>query len=61
MINLKLYLYMYYMKYIYITGYCFWCGKTNYYSYLTYNKTYCYICKNYTDLKFKDMGKWCWA
>lgn len=49
------------MKYIYYTGHCFWCGKTNYYSYITYRKIYCYKCCNYTDLYFKYKNHWEWA
>lgn len=50
------------MKYIYYTGDCFFCGKTNYYCYIRKNTTYCYRCGYTTHKRFiKVIGNWDWA
>lgn len=51
-----------YMKYIFQTAKCYYCNETNYYSYITYNITYCYICKMRTDKRYYyTIGSWDWA
>ena len=51
-----------YMKYIFQTAKCYYCNETNYYSYITYDITYCYICKMRTDKRYYyTIGSWDWA
>ena len=41
---------------------CFWCGYTNYFSYISYNEILCYCCNNYTHKKYiNQIGIWDWA
>lgn len=50
------------MKYIYYTAKCYYCKYTNYYSYISKDITYCYICKMKTHKHYTDtIGNWDWA